>query len=66
MECTIRLVGVHSGRHPLSWLGDRSNHAFNDHIIKGLLDLFPVLYGYLPPGMLNRGDGMVSPDGIGP
>ena len=31
-----------------------------------MLNLFLVLYGYLLPGMLDRGDGRVSPDGIGP
>ena len=35
-----------------------------DHVIEGMLNLFLVLYGYLSLGMLDRGDGRVSPDGI--
>ena len=46
-------------------VGQKSHHAFIDHIIEGALNLFPVLYWYLPLGMLDRGDSRVSPDGIG-
>ena len=36
-----------------------------NHIVQGVVNLFPVLYGYLLPGMLDWGDESVSPDGIG-
>ena len=55
-EYTIRLMGVCLGRHPHGQLGDRSNHAFIEHITEGALNLFPVLYEYLPLGVLDRVD----------
>ena len=65
IEGTIRLVEVHQGRHPLSRWTDIGHVSLGDHVIKGLLYLVSVLYGHFPTGMLNRGNGRVSPDGIG-
>ena len=53
MKGTIRLVGLIEGRHPLSRLGDRHYHPLSNQVIKGVLYLFSVLYGYLPLGMFN-------------
>ena len=39
--------------------------SFCDHVIECALNLFPVLYGYLLPGMLYWGYRRVSPDGVG-
>ena len=65
MQGTIRLVGVSQQRHTGSWLGDRSNNFFQDHVIQSLFNLVPVFYGDLPPGMLHWGNRRVHPDGIG-
>ena len=66
VQGTIRLAGIGEGRYPLSRLGDRCNHSLLTHIIKSALYLLPVLDGNLLPGMLDRGDIRVHPDGIGP
>ena len=64
-ECTISLVGGMLGKMP-SWLAGRQGqlHPCQPYY-QGVLDLFLVLYRYLPLGMLDRSDGWVSPDGIG-
>ena len=54
MKGTIRLAGVHEGRDPLHRLRDRHYHSLGKHVIKGALNLFPVLYGYLPPSTWTR------------
>ena len=65
MKRTIRLVGICEGRHPLSRPGDRCYHSFGDHVIEGVVNLFLVLYGCLPPSVLDWGYVRVSPDGLG-
>ena len=35
-------------------------HLRVDHLVQDLLDLVVVLSWYIPPGMLNRGNGGVS------
>ena len=65
MKGTIRSVAVHEGRHPLSRWGDRYYHSLGNHVIEGVLSLFLVLYGYLPPCMLDQGYIRVGPDGVG-
>ena len=65
VEHTMRLAGVCKGKYPFGWLGDRGNHTLVKHIIEGALDLFQILCRYLPPGVLDRGDGRVILDGIG-
>ena len=37
-----------------------------DHVIEGLLLLVLVFYGYLPFGVLDWGNGGISPHGVGP
>ena len=62
----IRFMGIGQQRYTGGWSRNRGNHAFHNHFVEGLFDLFAILYWYLPPGMLNRGKGWVSPDGVGP
>ena len=61
MKGTIRLAGVCEGRHPLGRLGNRCNHPLSNHVVKGVLYLLSVLYGYLPLGMLGKGYVRASP-----
>ena len=42
-QSTMRLVGIGEGRYPFSMPGDRGYDTLDDHIIKGTLDLFPLL-----------------------
>ena len=65
MKGTIRCVGISEGRHPLGRPGDRHYHPLGNHVIKDVLYLLSVFYGYLPLGMLDQGYVRVSPDGIG-
>ena len=66
VQGTIRLTRVCEGRYPLGRPRDSGDHTFLYHIIECALNMFPVLYRYLLLGMLDRGNGRVSPDGIGP
>ena len=63
MKGTIRFVGVCKGR--LSRLGGRHNHSLGDHVIEHALNLFLVLFGYLPSSVLDWGYIRVSPDSVG-
>ena len=65
-ECTIRFIGICKQRYPPGRLGDRCYNTFSDHIVKNALYLLPVLNWDLVPGMLNRENTRVGPDGIGP
>ena len=65
-ECTIRLAGVGESGYPLSRSGDRFYDPFFNHVIKGVLNLFPVLNGGLLLGVLDWENIRVCPDGIGP
>ena len=65
MEGTIRLVGMSEGRYLLGSLGDWDDDSECDHVIEDLLYLVSVLYGHFPVGMLDRGNGRVSPDDKG-
>ena len=47
-------------------LGNRCNDSLSNHVIKCILDLFLVLYGYLALGMLYRKDVGVCPEGVHP
>ena len=42
------------------------DHTFKDHFVQGLFNLFFIFYWNLAPGMLNRGNRSICPDGIGP
>ena len=64
MKGTIRLRGLCEGRYQLGGLGDRCYHSLGDHVIGGALSLLLVLYGYLPPSVLDWGYVRISPDGI--
>ena len=64
MKGTISLVGISLGRHPFGRLEARHYHPLSGHVIKGVLYLLLVLYGYLPLGMLDWSYVMVSPDGV--
>ena len=66
VHIAIGLTWIGEGRYLLSRLGDRHDHTFLHCVIKGALDLFPVLNRYLPLGMLDRACKRVSPDGVGP
>ena len=58
-------MGICEGRHPLGRQGDRCYYSLGDHVVKGVFNLFLVLYGYLPPGVLDWDYVRVSPDGVG-
>ena len=66
MQGTIRLAGIGEGRYLLSRQGDRCDHSLFNHLIECALYLLPLLSGDLPPGMFDRGNTGVSPDGIDP
>ena len=66
MQGTIRHAWIGEARYPFGRLGDRGYHPHVSHVIKDVHNLFLVLDRFLPLGMLERGDGLVSPDGIGP
>ena len=53
-------------RYPFGSLRDRCDCSLLDHLIESALYLLPVLNGYLPLGVLDRGNTRVGPDGIGP
>ena len=53
MECTIGFAGVFEQRHLLSRSGDRHYDSFFDHVIEGVLNLFPILNGDLLLGMMD-------------
>ena len=64
MQGTICLPGIGEGRYPLSQLGEWGIVSEGDHLVQGLLDLVMVVNGYLPLGMLDRGNRQVSMDCI--
>ena len=66
VQGTDRLVKIGEGRYPFDRLGDRHDHSLLDHLIECALYLLPVLDMDLTPGMLDRGNTGVGPDGIGP
>ena len=65
MEGPSELVGICEGRYPLGRLGDWHDDSECDHVIEGLLYLVSLSYGHFPLGVLDRGNGRVSTEGIG-
>ena len=60
---TIRLMGV-GDTHLVGQ--ETGTIILLDDFIEGALNLLPVLYRYLPPGVLEWGNAGICPDGIGP
>ena len=66
MQGTIRLAGLCEQRYLLCRMWNRCDDSLSYHVIKHILDLFPVFYEYLASDMLYGKDIGVCPDGTHP